>query len=103
MTRTEKILIYILSFILIAILTFIIFGKDGFRNIAELKKKRDTIIEANEKIAGRNRKTARIINRLTTDPEYIEHIARQDIGMVKEDEIVIQFADKKEILKNDKE
>ena len=103
MTRTEKILIYILSFILMAILAFIIFGEDGFRNIAELKEKRDAIVEENEKIADSNRKIARIINRLTTDRQYVEHIARQELGMVREDEIVIQFADKKETLKNDQE
>ncbi len=102
MIRTEKILIYILSFVLIGVLIFITFGKDGFRNIAELRKKRDAIIETNEKIADRNRKTAGIINRLATDTEYIEHMARQELGMVKEGEIVIQFVDKKETLKNDK-
>ena len=103
MTRTEKILIYILSIILIVILAFIIFGKNGFSDITELKKKRNAIIEANKKIIDKNRKTAKIINRLTTDPAYIEHVARQELGMVKEDEIVIQFTNKREILKNDKQ
>ena len=102
MTRIEKILIYILSFVLIGILIFIIFGKDGFRNISELRKKRDVIIEANEKIAESNRKTSEIINRLATDTEYIEHVARRELGMVREGEIVIQFVDKKETLQDDK-
>ena len=35
------------------------------------------------------------INSLRNDPSYIERVARTELGMVRDDELVFQFTDRK--------
>jgi len=88
--KKKRFLIIILSFFLIlGLLTF--FGDQGIFHLIRLQKELARIKEANMKIEEENRKLKQEVRRLQHDKRYIEEIARKELGMVKEGEIVYQF------------
>jgi len=60
-----------------------------------LKQEEQSWINQNKKIEAENLKLYRKIERLKHDPEYIENVARQELGMAGKDEIIIKFQNKK--------
>jgi cell division protein FtsB len=67
---------------------FTTFGKLGIIKIYHLTKDRDNIQAFNERIRGENLKLKEEISSIKRD---IEKIARQRLGLAKEDEIIYQF------------
>ena len=55
-----------------------------------LKKERDQLAEKNEQLSHQNLSMSVEIDRLKHDPKYIENIARQELGMVAEDELILK-------------
>ena len=81
-------LILFLSFILGG-LTF--FGEKGIFHLLRLQKELARVKEMNIKIEEENRKLKEEVRRLQYEKRYIEEIARKELGMVKEGEIIYQF------------
>jgi cell division protein FtsB len=69
---------------------FIIFGEHGFLDLNTLKKERDQLAEKNEQLSHQNLSLSVEIDRVKHDPKYIENIARQELGMVAEDELILK-------------
>jgi cell division protein FtsB len=46
----------------------------------------------NQALEQDNRLLYREITRLRNDPDFIEHLAREELGLVREDELIIYFA-----------
>ncbi len=83
-------------FVVLLVLVFIVifFGTAGQRGIVRvyrLTKETNQIKTLNEKIRQENRNLKEEIDLLKRDRKYIEKIARQEFGLVKEDEIIYQF------------
>ena len=55
-----------------------------------LKKERNQLAEKNEQLSHQNLSLSVEIDRLKHDPKYIENIARQELGMVAEDELILK-------------
>jgi len=92
--RKKRVLLFILIFLLIfGIFTF--FGEKGIFNLLHIQKEVARIKEKNAKLEEENQKLREEVKRLQTDRRYIEEIARKELGMVKEGEIIYQFDDKK--------
>jgi cell division protein FtsL len=92
--RKKRVLLFILIFLLIlGIVTF--FGEKGIFNLLRIQKEVARIKEKNAKLEEENQKLREEVKRLQTDRRYIEEIARKELGMVKEGEIIYQFDDKK--------
>ncbi len=64
----------------------IIFGDKGLADLNYRKKTRDSLVERNTRIREENVSLSRSIDRLKNDPEFIEYVARTELGMVREDE-----------------
>jgi len=79
--------------IFIIILFFIIFGNRGFTDYRMLKEKQAALRETNECIAAENDELKRKITLLKTDLRHVETVARRELGMVKQGDIVYQFID----------
>ena len=77
--------------IFIIIVLFIIFGNRGFTDYRMLKEKQAALEEISECIATENDKLKREITLLKTDLRHIEAVARRELGMVKQGDIVYQF------------
>ena len=88
--RKKPLLLLILVFILIlGILVF--FGERGILHRLHLRKELERLKETNTKMSEENQKLKGEVKRLQTERKYIEEIARKELGMVKEGEIIYQF------------
>ena len=88
--KKRGILFLILVLLLIlGLLTFL--GDKGVLQLLRLQKELSRIKEANKGTEAENRKLREEVRRLQNEKRYIEEIARKELGMVKEDEIIYQF------------
>ena len=71
-------------------LFMIVFGDNGLADLRLLKSKHAALQIRNQQIARENVQLHRKIYRLKHDPAYIESIARQDLGMIAPDEVIIK-------------
>ena len=90
MTKKQNILLSISVLLLLALFFFIIVSEHGLADLRFLKKERDRLVEENKKITRENQAVSIEIDRLKHDPAYIESIARQELGMIGEDEIILK-------------
>jgi len=74
---------------------FTFLGEKGILNLLRLKKEVARIKEKNCRLEEENQKLKEEVKRLQNDKRYIEEIARKELGMVKEGEILYRFEDKK--------
>jgi cell division protein FtsB len=86
----KRILLLILFlFLILGFLTF--FGDKGILHLLRLQKEQVRIKEMNIKMEEENRKLREEVRRLQHEKRYIEEIARKELGMVKEGEVIYQF------------
>ena len=90
MTRKQGIFLSIAGILLFSLLFFIVFGEYGYIDLTVLKTERDQLVEKNELLTDENISLSVEIDRLKNDPKYIENIARQELGMVAEDELILK-------------
>ncbi len=84
--------ILVLIMVLFLILSFFTFlGDNGIVHLLRLKKELARIQEANVKMEEENRKLREEVRRLQHEKRYIEEIARRELGLVKEGEVIYQF------------
>jgi cell division protein FtsB len=89
MKRKRLLLLILISFLIFGILTF--FGEKGILHLFHLRKELARVKEKNFKLEEENQKLKEEVKRLKSDKRYIEEIARKELGMVKEEEIIYQF------------
>ena len=87
------------TFAVLILLGFLVawlgFGERGFIHLYRMDKERQEYQEKIRQLEEENNKLLEEIDRLHNDKEYIESIARKELGLVKEDEIIYRF-DKEE-------
>jgi cell division protein FtsB len=89
MRKRRFLLLILLLFLFLGFLTF--FGDRGVLHLVRLQKELNRIKEVNAKVEEENRKLKEEVRRLQNEKRYIEEIARKELGMVKEGEIIYQF------------
>jgi cell division protein FtsB len=90
MTRNQNILLSIAVLLLLCLFFFIIISDHGLADLRFLRKERDRLVEENQRMDRENLSIAIEIDRLKNDPKYIENIARQELGMIGKDEIILK-------------
>jgi cell division protein FtsB len=90
MTKKQRIFLSIAALSLVSLLFFIIFGEHGLIDLNTLKNERNQLTEKSEQLTNKNLSLSVEIDRLKHDPKYIENVARQELGMVGEDELILQ-------------
>ena len=90
MTKTQNIFITIASVLLIALFFFIIVSEHGLADLILLKKDHRELVKKGERLTQENLSIAIEIDRLKHDPEYIENVARKELGMIGEDEVILK-------------
>jgi len=73
------------------LLLVIIFGSNGLVDLIALKKEVHILKEKNEQLSRENLSLYREIDRLKHDLDFIENIARKELGVVRKDELVFEF------------
>ena len=90
MTKKQTIPLSAAILILVSLLFFIVFSEHGLTDLNILKKEKAQLNKENQALDQKNRTLGIEIDRLKHDPEYIESIARQELGMVGEDEVILK-------------
>ncbi len=90
MTRKQSILFSLAVMLMFSLLLFIIFGEHGLIDLNTLKAQKVQLVEKNEQLARKNISLSVEIDRLKHDPHYIENVARQELGMVGENELILK-------------
>jgi cell division protein FtsB len=90
MTRKQNIFLSIAALVLFSLLFFIFFGERGLIDLNILKNERAQLAEKSEQLTRQNLCLSVEIDRLMHDPKYIENVARQELGMVGEDELILK-------------
>lgn len=83
--------LYLLSVFIIFMVFLTVFSDKGLIKIYHLSKERDNIRAASAVIREENENLKEEINRLKTDKRYIEEVARKELGMVRQSDIIYQF------------
>jgi cell division protein FtsB len=67
------------------------FGVSGFRRVSRLTQEMQTLERDLAALRAQSETLARTIECLRSDPLCIEKSAREDLGMAREDEIILKF------------
>ena len=89
LSKKRVLLLVLFLFLILGFFTF--FGDKGILHLLRLQKEVSRIKEMNLKTEEENRKLREEVRRLQHEKRYIEEIARKELGMVKEGEIIYQF------------
>ena len=84
----------ILFLFIIVVTALTLFGKKGLIAVYHLNQECKQLIFANEELKEQNRKLEHEVRLLRSNHQYIEKIAREELGLVKNREIVYQFKKK---------
>jgi len=88
--KKKRFLLFILiSFLILGFLTFL--GEKGVLHLLRLQKELGRIKETNVKMEEENQRLKEEVRRLQYEKRYIEEIARKELGMVKEEEMIYLF------------
>ncbi len=90
MILRQNVLLFIAILVLCSLFLFILFGENGLADLNLLKTERDIVVEKNESLAMSNLILFEDIERLKNDTDYIESIARRELGMIRKDELIIK-------------
>jgi cell division protein FtsB len=71
----------------------IVFGNNGLVDNYILKEKLNILKEENAEMARENSELRKEIALLRTNAQYIETVARKELGMVKKGDVVFRFVD----------
>jgi cell division protein FtsB len=90
MTKKQRILLSVSALLLLALFFFIIVSEHGLADLRFLKREHDQLVDENRLLSRENQAISIEIHRLKHDPAYIESIARQELGMIGKDEIILK-------------
>jgi cell division protein FtsB len=86
----QSVLFALAIILLFSLLIFTIFGENGLSDLYRLKTERDVLLKKNAELIRENLSLYREIERLKNDPEYVENVARNELGVIGKDEVVIK-------------
>jgi cell division protein FtsB len=89
MSLRLKIVIAVSILVLFNLLALIVFGDNGLVELSMLRSREALLIQQNEIVARENILLYRTIGRLKNDPVYIESVARNELGMVGENDVIV--------------
>jgi len=77
--------------LMLVVLGLIFFSEKGVRDWMTFTAEKQRIERENDLVKQENRELARKIERFKQDIGYIEHVARHELEMVADDELVFRF------------
>jgi cell division protein FtsB len=91
MSSWQKFFLSLVLVILFNLFLLMVFGDKGLVELSHMKSERGLLLRRNMKIEEENLNLYRKIHRLKNDPVYIEKIAREELGMVGQGEVVVNI------------
>jgi cell division protein FtsB len=68
------------------------FGESGFVRLYRSEAERQTCIERIRRLAEENQALLNEVHLLRTDMKYVESVARRELNLIKENEIIYRFS-----------
>jgi len=90
MSLKKKILLFLAILVLFNLLLVVIFSDNGLVDLIMLRKEKERSTEKNREVIRENLSLYREIERLKHDPEFIESVARKELGVVGKDEVILK-------------
>lgn len=90
-TRNSRLHLWPLGLVAV-FMGFALFGERGILHLVKLVQQKDALVQTLGEIETQNEDLRREIVALRSDRRYIERLARTELGMVREDELVFQFS-----------
>ncbi len=90
MNLKQPILLFITAILFISLILLSFFGDSGFFDLLKLKKEKHILAKNSFKVSEENFVLSREIHRLKNDPEFIEDVARKELGVIGKDEIIFK-------------
>ncbi len=91
MSLRRKIIVAGAVVALFNLMLLIVFGDNGLVEMHRLREKEQLMVQQNETLARENVSLYRTIGRLKSDPTFIESVARNELGMIGKDDVVVIF------------
>ncbi len=91
MELRQKILLTVAVLILCSLGALIIVGDNGLSELKRLRKELYGIVADNRSKSRENLSMYREIERLKSDYEYIEDVARNQLGVISKDEVILKI------------
>jgi cell division protein FtsB len=83
--------ILIFSFVAAFLLAWFNLGRHGLTGLYKMQKEKERCLAILRDLKGKNRLLAVEIRRLKEDQKYFESVARKELGLAKENEIIYRF------------
>jgi len=74
---------------LLNLMLLIVFGDNGLVEMHRLREKEHLMVQQNETLAKENVSLYRTIGRLKNDPAFIESVARNELGMIGKNDVIV--------------
>jgi cell division protein FtsB len=81
--------------LVLLLLGLALFGDNGIMRAIQSRSQKEALQQQVNQLETTNEALRKEIEALRTDRRYIEDIARRELGMVKKDELVFQFSNKR--------
>lgn len=91
MSDRQKTLLVIFGAWLVIFSLVIVFRDNGLLDLKKMKNQLEESEKINDSLKIKNSELYNEVERLKRDADYIENVARNELGMIREDEIVIKF------------
>ena len=99
MSFKKNIMLVLAIMTMFLMLLFMVFGENSLTDLYQLKIKKDSLSKNNDALKKENLSLYREIERLKNDPEYVEDVARKELGVIGKDEVIIKVK-KRKVQKN---
>ena len=83
-------MLFLAILVLFNLILIVIFSDNGLVDLILLKKEKERSAEKNREVIRENLSLYREIERLKHDPEFIESVARKELGVVGKDEVILK-------------
>jgi cell division protein FtsB len=101
MSKKQMLLMAIAVLGILSMSLLIVSGNNGLADLMRFRVEKGHLVEKNEAIRQENVSLYREIDRMNHDPDYIEEVARKELGVIGPGEIIIRMKNDQD-KKNDK-
>jgi cell division protein FtsB len=91
---SKKIVSLLFIFILLALLSITVFGQRGLLHMTRLKEELKRFEVSNQKLQEENTALKKEIEQLKNDRRHLEDLARDELGLAKENELIYDLKKK---------
>ncbi len=90
MSLKKNFLLFLAILVLFNLILVVIFSDNGLVDLILIRKEKERSAEKNREVIRENLSLYREIERLKHDPEFIESVARKELGVVGKDEVILK-------------